>query len=297
MARPTLRQLEYAVALAEERHFGRAARRCAVTQPALSEGIRELEETLGAALFERTRRGVLLTPVGEAALTRAREALRAADEMVHAARGVGGVLRGPLHLGVIPTIAPFLLPRWLPAVRRAHPELLLFLHEDKTDRIAEQLRDGRLDLVLLALPLEAPDLHEEALFDEPFLLAAPRDHRLARGRRRLRQSDLKDESVLLLEDGHCLRDQALEVCQTAGARESALARAASLSTLVQMVQGGLGVTLLPESAVGSLVRPGDDVVVRPFAPPPPRRTLGLAWRRTAARASDFRTLAALLRQT
>jgi LysR family hydrogen peroxide-inducible transcriptional activator len=296
MERPSVRQLEYAVAVADELHFGRAARRSAITQPALSAQIKELEDLLGVRLFERGRRGVLVTAVGEEVIARARQALRALDDVVDAARSAREPLSGRLRLGVIPTMAPYLLPRWLPTVRSRYPHLRLFLHEDKTERLLAALDEGTIDVALLALPVEAPHLETLALFDEPFVLAAPEGHRLARGRRRLRQEDLRDEAVLLLEDGHCLRDQALDVCRLAGAREAAETRASSLTTLVQMVANGLGVTLLPASSVDVEVHAGDGIEVRRFADPPPRRHVGLAWRRSSPRGEELRRLAELLRR-
>ncbi len=202
MDRPSLRQLEYAVAVAEARHFGRAARASAVTQPALSAQIQALEEILGVRIFERSRRGVIVTGPGEAVIERARAALRAVDDVVEAARRVSDPWTGPLHLGVIPTVAPYLLPRWLPLVRERHPALQLFLHEDQTSRLLARLREGSLDVVLLALPVEGDDLESFSLFDEPFHVAVPSAHPLARGRRRLGDADLEGESVLLLQDGH-----------------------------------------------------------------------------------------------
>jgi LysR family hydrogen peroxide-inducible transcriptional activator len=293
--RPTVRQLEYAVALAESLHFGRAARACAVTQPALSAQIRALEELLGVPLFERSRRKVRLTRAGAAVIERARDVLRGLDELVEAAGAAREPLSGPLHLGVIPTVAPYLLPRWLPRVRANWPSLRLFLHEDRTARLLAALAEGRLDLVLLALPLDRPDVESLPIFAEPFVLAAPPGHPLARGRGPVGESELAREPVLLLEDGHCLRDQALAVCEQAGAREAEGVRAASLNTLVQMVAGGLGVTLLPASAVATEAR-GRAVAVRPFRAPAPSREIGLAWRRTSPRAEEFRQLGALLRK-
>lgn len=293
--RPSLRQLQCAVAVADAGHFGRAARACHVTQPALSAQIRSLEEALGVRLFERSRRGASPTPVGRWVVARARGLLAGVDELVEVASGSREPLTGLLHLGVIPTVAPYLLPGWLPRARRAFPALRLFLHEDQTARLVERLVDGRLDLLLLALPVARTDVESFPIFREPFLLAAPRGHPLARGRGGVRTADLRDEAVLLLEDGHCLRDQALDVCRQAGARESEQVRAASLTTLVQMVAGGLGVTLLPESAVEVEAR-GLEIAVRPFRDPAPSREIGLVWRRTSARVDEFRLLGERLRR-
>ncbi len=281
--------------MADARHFGRAARACAVTQPALSAQIQSLEAELGVVLFERSRRGVRLTPAGERVIERARAALRALDEVSDAARGAAEPLCGPLHLGVIPTLAPYLLPRWLPVVRRKHPRLQLFLHEDQTSRLVQQLLAGELELLLLALPVDGAGIDVLPLFDEPFLLAVPAGHPLARDRARpVREAELARESVLLLEDGHCLREQALAVCRHAGAREAEQVRAASLTTLVQMVANGLGVTLLPESAVAVEARGARDLAVLPFRAPAPARRIGLAWRRGSPRSAEFRLLGALM---
>ena len=292
--RPSVRQLEYAVALADALHFGRAARACAITQPALSAQIRALEELLELRLFERSRRSVRVTRAGTTLIQQARELLRGLDELVETAREAREPLSGPLHLGVIPTVAPYLLPQWLPRVRAAWPRLRLFLHEDRTARLLAALGEGRLDLLLLALPVARTDVEEFPILDEPFVLAAPRGHPLVKGRARVSEAALAQEPVLLLEDGHCLRDQALAVCQQAGARESETMRAASLGTLVQMVAGGLGVTLLPASAVATEAR-ARAVEVRPFRAPAPGRRIGLVWRCSSPRGEEFRALGALLR--
>jgi LysR family hydrogen peroxide-inducible transcriptional activator len=293
-ARPTLRQLEYLVAVAEAGHFGRAARACAVTQPALSAQIAALEQSLGVRLFERSRRGARATRAGERVVERARITLRSVDELVALAREAREPLTGPLHLGVIPTVAPYLLPRWLPEVRRRHPRLRLFLHEEQTARVLAGLAEGRLDLGLLALPIEEPGLETFSVGREPFLLAVPAGHPLAKRRTRVGEAEIRGESVLLLEDGHCLRDQALSVCHQAGARETEGVRASSLSTLVQMVEGGLGVTLLPASAAAVEGR-GELALLR-FRAPEPSRELGLVWRRSSSRGDEFRLLGELLRR-
>ncbi|MFN7131115.1 MAG: LysR substrate-binding domain-containing protein, partial [Myxococcales bacterium] len=242
--RPSIRQLEYLVALADHLHFGHAARACGVTQPALSVQIQQLEELVGAQLIERTPRQILLTPIGEEMAANARKFLRELDDLVATARTAGKPLTGPLRLGVIPTIAPYLLPHLLPLVREHYPDVRLLLREDQTHNLLRLLREGRLDLLLLALPVDGHDLESLPIFSEPFVLAVPRAHPLSRALR-VQQAALRGEEVLLLEDGHCLRDQALDVCRAAGARESAEVQATSLSTLVEMVAGGMGVTLLP----------------------------------------------------
>lgn len=294
VVRPTLRQLEYAVAVADLRHFGRAAEACHVSQPGLSAQVLQLEDHLGVQIFERARRQVLLTPEGEEVIARARKVLEAADALVEIAREKRHPLEGPLRLGVIPTVAPYVLPAVLPEVRRAFPKLRLILREDQTHRLVEQIVEGRLDLLLLALPLHSPELEEVPLFDEPFVLAAPRGHALAKGNA-VKEKDLAGEELLLLDEGHCLRDQALDVCGGAGAHESEAVRATSLNTLVQMVENGLGATLLPASAVPVELREGSQIVVRPFVEPQPQRTLGLAFRKSTGRRESFTRLGELLR--
>ncbi len=288
--RPTLTQLECLVTVAEERHFTRAAARCYLTQPALSARIRALEKILGVTLFERgRRRQVVATPAGKEAVARARAVLAAVDDLVVAARALRNPLAGPLRLGVIPTVAPWLLPRVLPEVRRRHPELRLLLHEGQTADLVERLLDGRLDLLLLALEAELGGAATLPLFRDDFLLAVSEGHPLAR-RRRVRVEDLAAGEILLLEDGHCLRDQALAVCQEVGAAEAGDFRAASLATLGQMVAGGLGTTLLPAMAVPHLAGPGTGLWTIPFRKPAPGRTIGLAWRPGSPREAGFRQL-------
>ncbi len=288
--RPSIRQLEYLVALAGTRHFGRAAKACAVTQPALSLQIRELEELLGVKLFERSRRQVLVTPAGERVIERAREALRRIDDLLDEARAAQRPFTGRLSLGVIPTVAPYLLPRALPAVRAAYPGLELLLREDQTQRILARLREGDLELLLLALPVEGDDLESLPLFEEPFVLAVPAAHRLARGHGPVTEAALSGEPVVLLEEGHCLRAQALALCDAAGARETGRVQATSLGTLVQMVANGLGITLLPATSLEVETRAGSGIALRAFAAPVPGRRIGLVWRRGSARAAEFRAL-------
>jgi LysR family hydrogen peroxide-inducible transcriptional activator len=290
----TIRQLEYITAIDDHGGFQAAADACHVTQPGLSSQVRQLEEFLELQLFERGRKPVLVTPAGREILNRARAVLTSVSELHEAARSLGRPLTGPLRLGVIPTVAPFLLPSVLPAVRRAHPELRLELHEAHTLELVESLERGELDLLLLALDAPLGDAATLPLFEDPFVLALPRGHRLAE-RKRIRQSDLAGETVLLLEDGHCLRDQALSICSSAGASELGDFRASSLTTLVHMCASGAGVTLLPTLATrtsGSLDR---DLALVPFTRPVPKRTIGLAWRRTSPRGEAFAELAQRLR--
>ena len=290
MIRPTLRQLEYIVAVADKRHFGRAAEACFVTQPGLSAQVRELESLLDIQIFERHSRRVLVTPAGAGLVERARKILVEVDELVEAARVAQQPLCGELRLGVIPTVAPYLLPRVLPKMRKKHTELRLLLREDHTARIVVELEAGRLDVLLLALEAELGKAQTFPLFRDDFLAVMPIDHPLAR-KRSLRQEDLNGEQVLLLEDGHCLRDQALAVCSAQGASELGDFRATSLSTLTQMVTGGDVMTLLPELALDVETRGRRDLAVRPFRPPAPHRTIGLAWRPSSPRQEEFRALA------
>ncbi len=276
----TLRQLQYAVAVADLLSFRRAAERCAVSQPALSAQLAELEAALGARLFERDRRRVLVTPAGQALVERARQLLVDADDLQATARSLADPLRGTLRLGVIPTVSPYLLPWLTPALRARFPHLSLAWQEDKTASLVEAVDAGRLDAAVLALEADLRDLAHERLAEDPFLLAAPHGHPLARRRGPLSLSDLRGHQVLLLDEGPCLRQQALEYCTRGHARELAF-RATSLSTLVQMVAAGAGVTLLPALAVPTEVRRAP-LRLRRFKPPTPGRSIGLAWRRHSA---------------
>jgi len=287
--RPTIRQLEYLVAVAETLHFRKAAQNCAVTQPALSAQIQGLEQLLGIQLFERNRRRVLLTKAGREAVARARRVLEDCDALAEAARSASEPLAGELRMGVIPTVAPYLLPRVLPCLRENHPKLRLFLREEFTHDLVDRLNSGELDCLLLALPVSGGDFEHQLLFNDAFWLALPHGHALL-ARETVKYDDLKDQEVLLLEDGHCLRDQALAICNRGGANESMRVRATSLGTLTQMVSGGLGVTLLPELAIAVEAREGSGVELRPFAEPVPQREIGLVWRRGSARALEFRQL-------
>ncbi len=289
----TLRQLQYFVAVAESLNFSKAAEACYVSQPGLSAQIKDLERVLEAQLFERNRRKVLLAPAGAALLPLARQVLTAAGDFEDAARSLTQPLCGKLRLGVIPTIAPYLLPNALPGIRSRYPKLKLLLREELTPRLLVLLNQGKLDLLLLALEANLGGAATLPLAADPFVAALPAEHPLA-VRDRIEEADLAGEEVLLLEDGHCMRDQALGVCDRAGAGELGDFRAGSLSTLAQMVAGGIGITLLPQISLKVEARPPSPLTVRPFRQPGPGRTLGLAWRRTSPRAREFRLLGELL---
>jgi len=288
----TIRQLEYITAVGEHGSFQAAAEACHVTQPGLSTQVRQLEDLLGVELFERGRKPVLVTSAGEEILARAREVLTAVRDLQAAALSLGQPLSGRLRLGVIPTVAPFLLPAALPRVRRAYPALRLELHEAATRDLVRAVERGELDLLLLALEAPLEDLATLPLFEDPFLMAVAREHRFA-GRKRVREADLAGETVLLLEDGHCLRDQALSLCSTAGASELADFRASSLTTLIPMVASGAGITLLPKLATGISAAIDRDLSLVPFTQPTPKRTIGFAWRKTSPRGEEFGELAKL----
>jgi len=290
MDRPSIRQLESLVAVADTRSFRRAATNLGISQPALSAQVQAAEHVLGIQVFERDRRSVLITTAGEDVVSRAREALIAVDAVGDAARRCGEPLVGSLRLGVIPTIAPYWLPALLPEVHRRFPKLELILREDQTARLLTLLSSGQIEIALLAIPVQG-DFTTAPVAREGFVAAAPRGAALMKHRGKLTERDLDDQTVLLLEDGHCLRDQALEVCKRAGAVESVEVRATSLPTLVQMVAGGLGVTLLPESSIPTLVQRHGPIVLAEFAKPVPGRNIGLAWRTSSGRLREFRLLA------
>lgn len=290
----TLRDLQYLVALAETRHFGRAAERCHVSQPTLSAQLRKLEDYLGVALIERRPRKVALTPAGETVIKRARRMLQDAEDIRTHTRASQDPLAGQLRIGLIPTLGPYLLPRVAPRLSRALPKLQLMLHEYQTAPLIERVLAGELDLALLALPADTKGLLTRSLFAEAFLVAMPDKHPLAT-RRRLKPADLEGEKVLLLEDGHCLRDQALEVCEQAGTEEQDF-RATSLETLRQMVAAGLGITLLPRLAIEGPFGAARGLAMRPFAPPSPSRLIGAAWRRSTTRQAAIDAVCDLIRK-
>jgi LysR family transcriptional regulator, hydrogen peroxide-inducible genes activator len=286
-----LRDLRYLVALADHKHFGRAAEASFVSQPTLSTQIRKLEDELGVALVERAPRRVMLTPVGREIAERARKVIADVAQLGELARRSRDPEAGTVRLGLFPTLAPYLLPHVLPGVRARFPRLELLLVEEKTDAILARLRDGRLDAGLLALPVHDDQLHVEPLFEEPFVLAVPQSHRLAARDTPLTLHDLDREHLLLLEEGHCLRDQALDVCRLAGADERDGFRATSLETLRQMVAAGVGSTLLPVLAVQPPVSPSPDIHLLPFRDKPPSREIAMVWRRSSAMGNFLQQLA------
>lgn len=292
MAHITLKQLKYFDALAREQHFGRAADSCSVTQPALSMQIQELEASLGISLVERTRSGVKLTPKGEEIALRAQRLLNEVRNLVDYAKNSGGVLTGALRLGVIPSVAPYLLPPLLPLLRDKYPDLELHVRETQTQPLVEELVEGKLDVLLLALPVKNPDIETAEVFNDRFLLAVPKAKKLS-GRVRATKDMVENDRLLLLEEGHCLRDQALTYCSLQQADGVSTFGASSLSTIVEMVSAGLGITLLPEICLGVEGRSRDIKVIR-FVEPEPARKIGLAWRRSSPRREDFAALAKLV---
>ena len=276
-----LRDLKYLVALADLRHFGKAADACFVSQPTLSTQIRKLEDELGVVLVERAPRKMMLTAAGLDVVQRARRIVADVEQMREAARRSRDPESGTLRLGVFPTLGPYLLPHVVPTLRARFPQLELLLVEEKSDELLQRLREGKLDAALLALPLHDDQLHAEFLFEEPFVLAAPQQHPLAR-RSALDAAELSDETLLLLEDGHCLRDQALDVCRLSGAREKSGFRATSLETLRQMVAAGVGVTLLPALSVHEPIAQPANIRLVPFRGTAPSRRIALVWRKSSA---------------
>jgi len=288
-ASPSLRQLSYLVELADRLSFRAAAEAQFVTQSTLSAGIKDLESVLGVQLVERDQHHVRLTAIGEEVVSRSRGILAAASDLADAARSAAQPLAGPLRFGAIPTIAPFLLPEILPPLRRAHPQLSLYLREDLTDRLLERLRAGRLDVALIALPYDIEGLHVEELFRDEFWLVAP-EHDPAAREKDIVTRRLDPKRVLLLEEGHCLRSHAIAACGPRRGSWESTVQATSLYTLIEMVVGGMGVTLLPEMTLTAGILKGTRLMARPFAAPAPSRTLALAARRTSPRLPEVKML-------
>ncbi|GEQ97971.1 LysR family transcriptional regulator [Iodidimonas gelatinilytica] len=293
MITPTLKQLRYLVALHDQMHFGRAAESCHVTQSTLSSGIAELETLLDADLVERTRRALWFTPLGENVVKKARKILREVDELVDLTQAASEPLSGTIRIGIIPTIAPFLLPQAMPQLRIAYPKLKLQFREQLSDILCHELLSGELDIILYALPYRCGDVHEEPLFQDPFLAAYPPDH--APLPDMVSTEDLDGETLLLLEEGHCLRDHALAACSLPGVDPSRSILGTSLHTLVQMVESGMGMTLIPQMALDGGILNGTHVRTVPLSGDAPARTIGLVWRKNSARQSDYMLLADMLK--
>jgi LysR family hydrogen peroxide-inducible transcriptional activator len=291
---PTLKQLQYLVALKEHGHFGRAADACFVTQSTLSAGIRELESLIGVTLVERTRRIVRFTALGDRIVEKAHRVLREAEELAAIAQASGTPLAGELRMSVIPTIAPFLLPTLLPRLRAERPALQLYLREETSHTALDSLRHGHADCVLLALPFPCGDVEKEVLFEDPLYVAFPKDD--PRDPPAQIAPDMIDGNrLLLLEDGHCLKEHALAACNRAELRSEATITGTSLHTLVQMVDNGLGLTLLPEMAIRGGILANTNIVARPIRSPNAHREIALIWRRNSPREADFRLMAEILR--
>lgn len=285
-----LRALQYLIKLAELQHFSRAADACYVSQPTLSTQIRKLEDELGVQLVERAPRNVQLTPVGKEIVARAKHVLRDVEQIYAAARRSRDPETGTLRLGLFPTLAPYLLPHVVPGIRRRFPKLRLELAEEKTADLLAMIEDGELDAGLVAMPVDDDGLEQAVLFEEPFVMALPENHPLA-AKQAIDVHDLDGTELLLLEDGHCLRDQALEVCSMANARERVDFHATSMETLRQMVAAEVGVTLLPVMAVRPPIANTAGIALRSFVDPAPRRTIALVWRKTSPLAGLLRELA------
>src|SRR3954469_1506499 len=291
---PTLKQLQYLVTLQDTGHFGKAAESCFVTQSTLSASLRELESLIGVTLVERNRRVVGFTPLGARIADKARRVLREAEELADMARSAGQPLTGDLRMGVIPTIAPFLLPTMLPRLRSEWPKLKLYLREETSQSACEALHRGQLDCVLLALPYACGDVASAALFDDPLFVAFPRGE--APGGAEVEVGAIDENRLLLLEDGHCLKDHALSACNRPDLRAHAAMMGTSLHTLVQMVDNGLGVTFIPAMAIEAGILDGTQVDARPLRSDHGFRRVALIWRRSSTRESEFELLAASLRR-
>jgi LysR family hydrogen peroxide-inducible transcriptional activator len=289
---PTLKQLRYLVALHRTNHFGKAAEACHVTQSTLSAGMQELENLLGTQLVERTKRSVMFTALGEEIVRRAQVILNDVDDLTDLAAASKDPLRGIVRLGIIPTIAPFLLPKIMPTIRDRLPDLELHLREDKSADLCDLVRSGELDLVLYALPFACGDVEEMPLFHDPFMVAFPPSEDPGEA---ILSSELDEDRLMLLEEGHCLRDHALDACQLVGRGARREMSGTSLNTILQMVAAGHGITLLPGMAVEAGLVDGTGVNVVPFRDIVPTRTIGLIWRRTNPRAETFKALGEVIK--
>ncbi len=289
-----IRALQYFVKLAELKHFSKAADACFVSQPTLSTQVRKLEDELGISLVERAPRKIMLTPIGEDIAHRARHILRDIEQIKDAARRSKDPETGTIKLGIFPTLAPYLLPHVIPVIRRRYPDLRMQLSEEKTEVILNMLDQGRLDAGLLALPVEEPGMEVEILFDEPFVAAMPASHPLS-DKQSIGLKDLEGQELLLLEEGHCLRQHALAVCELSGAVERVDFHATSMETLRQMVAANAGVTLMPVLSVKPPIPSTDNIALRPFNSPAPSRTIALVWRSSSPLGGFLRKLAESLK--
>lgn len=290
---PTLKQLQYLVSLQEHGHFGRAADACFVTQSTLSSGLRELETLIGVTLVERTRRVVRFTPLGDRIAEKARRVLREAEELGDLARAAGRPLSGEMRMSVIPTIAPFMLPRILPRLRADYPDLKLYLREEPSGPACEGLHNGRTDCVLLALPYACGEVTAQRLFDDRLFVAFP-EGEYTPCPTSIAAADIDETRLLLLEDGHCLKDHVLSACNRPELRAVATMLGTSLHTIVQMVDNGLGVTMLPEMAINAGILARTNIIARPLEGDHPMRSIGLVWRRASPRERDFQLLSQVL---
>lgn len=291
---PSLRQLEYIVELADSGQFVETARQCAVSQPALSKQIREVEEGLGVVLFERARPRVITTPIGREVVRRARQILLQSRELVETTRSWQKLPQGTIRFGVIPTIAPYGLPGLLNKLRQLYPDATYAIFERQTNVLLDELRSGEIDIGLLARPIPTEGLEGADLVEEPFVLVGPKNHPLE-GRGSIRVDEVAGADLLLMEDGHCLREQAMDVCAQASTTTRMTIAAGSISTLVRMVESGLGATLIPASALISEVNRNDGVFARSFAEKQPGRRLTLQWRATTPSSAWFQEMAEVFR--
>ena len=290
---PSLKQLEYLVALADTKHFGKASEQCNVTPSTLSAGIRDLEGILGVSLAERNKRRVLITSIGDEIAHRARQLLRDAEDIMELAMSNREPMTGDIRLGVIPTVGPFLLPRVLPALNDRYPALRLFLEEELTAPLLDRLRLGKIDVALIAMPYDIEGLAFSILFDDEFIFACNRSHPLSQ-RKEVSVDELREQPLMLLEEGHCLRTHALEACKLRPSQARSKFEASSFHTLVQMVASGIGVTLLPKLAVDAHITNGINIKLVPLAEAS-RRQIGLVWRQSSLRGREFEALGAAMR--
>jgi len=295
MSLPTIRQLQYLTAVVELRHFGRAAERCFVTQSTLSVGIQELESLLEVQLLERNKRMVMPTPLGLTLADKARQIIEMATDLVQQAQGNKGCLVGTLRLGVIPTIGPFLLPRVLPDIRQHYPELKLQLIEDQTARLIERLSNGQIDCAILALPYDLGGYDFEIFWQEIFYVAFPPEHQLVQGGA-ISSSELPMNEVMLLEEGHCMREHAISACHAHGTQRKATVQGTSLYTIIEMVAGGQGITFIPEMALESTLVERSGIRLRPLAEQGPHREIALVWRPTYQRKDNLQLLTQMMRK-